>query len=216
MQTLAKLALLGVISLSENTQAFSVTRRLGNQEKLYIDLALDESESDSDDEHPKDKANVQTHKVMEDLDNFNGWEAHMDEFPGTVNEHGSWFEPYTRQVPERFEGEAAEVEVPVDKFTQNMIKNYAIEAVDKDEYKKRDPQRTHRFYITKDAAKKVGYEILATHFGKQGADADKYMSWKFEEAWNHYDVLHEDRIDAIGSNVFFRYLCRPLGDLDLQ
>ena len=208
---LAVLALVGCLTLEQATQAFSIRERLENQDKLYV--AIQESESD---DAPIDAMHLQSQKVIEDLDNFNGWEAGMEDFPGTVNEHGAWFESYKRQVPERFEGEAAEVTVPVDKFTQNMIKNYAVEAVAKDEHKHKAPQRTHRFYIHHDAAKKVGLEILATHFGLKGVDAEKYMSQKFEDAWNYYDVLNEGRIDAVGSNNFFRFLCKPLGELDLQ
>ena len=43
----------------------------------------------------------------------------MEEFPGTVNDYGDWYNSYERQIPERFQGDAAdETYYPVDKFTQ--------------------------------------------------------------------------------------------------
>ena len=99
-----------------------------------------------------------------------------------------------------------------------MITNYAIEGVDKKKGKaKGDEMRTHKFYLEKDNAKKIAVEILGTHFGKSPADATAWLdAGNFEEAWNYWDVLGAGRVDANGSSVFFRYLTRKLGDLDLQ
>ena len=42
----------------------------------------------------------------------------MHEFPGTVNEHGNFMDPYNRVIPTRFVGDAADENAyPVDKFT---------------------------------------------------------------------------------------------------
>ena len=99
----------------------------------------------------------------------------MEDFPGTMNEHGEWFHPYKREVPEVFQGDMADQHYyPVDKFTQSILTNYATEGVDKD--KDDNPVRTHKFYLSKDSAKKAAYEILDTHFEKRGADADAYLA----------------------------------------
>ena len=217
MKNIAALALLGLITFDQAKAAhFEVTDSLSSQEKLY--MAMNE-ESDSDDSDPDDDSDIQVGKVIEDSDSFNGWHAHMEEFPGTVNEYGSWIEPYKREVPERFAQDAAENDYyPVDKFTQNMIKNHAIEGVKKDKNKlnHQDPERTHRFYLTKDAARRTAVEILGTHFGMQGAEANDYLASHFEDAWNYYDVNSEGRLDAVGSSSFFRFLTKRLGELDLQ
>ena len=162
---------------------------------------------------------VQTKDIIESLPSFKGWEPHMEEFPGTVNEHGNFINGYKRQVPERFQGDAADEGItPVDKFTQNIITNYAVEVVDKDKYNKRPPLRTHKFVLTKDAAKKVALEVLATHFGLKGKAATDFLNFqgRFEESWKYWDVLDDGAIDAVGSNRFFRHLTKSLGDVDLQ
>jgi len=42
---------------------------------------------------------LQTEKVLEKKDGFDGWNATMHEFPGTVNEYGNFKDAYERQVP---------------------------------------------------------------------------------------------------------------------
>ena len=83
--------------------------------------------SESDDE----PSFLQTRKIVEsNEDKFKGWGAHMEGFPGTQNEFGNWFDPYNRVMPKRFVGDSAEDNYyPIDKFTQNMLTKYAVEAV---------------------------------------------------------------------------------------
>ena len=40
--------------------------------------------------------------MIEKSDDFNGWGANMEDFPGTMNEQGEWFHPYKREIPETF------------------------------------------------------------------------------------------------------------------
>lgn len=139
----------------------------------------------------------------------------MHKFPGTVNEFGNFVDPYERTLPERFEGDSALDSYPVDKFTQNMIENYAIEGISGQKVK--DPKPTGMYYMKKDAAKEVAKEILATHYGLSGADADAYLASHYDDAWNYYDVNKEGKLDAVGmTQSLFRFLCKPLGDLNLQ
>ena len=74
-------------------------------------------------------------KIVEKLDGFDGWGAHMHDFPGTVNQMGEWFNGYKREVPLPFKdhatGDAHPQAIAVDKFTQNMLKNYAVEGIQK-------------------------------------------------------------------------------------
>ena len=72
-----------------------------------------------------------TQDVLEHKDYFNGWKPWMEDFPGTVNNNGNFKQPYTRNIPVNFVGDAADDLPVVDKYTQNVIKNVAIEGVDK-------------------------------------------------------------------------------------
>ena len=139
----------------------------------------------------------------------------MEEFPGTVNSNGNFIEGYERQVPTVFTGDSADDGYySTDKFTQNMIKNHAIEGVSKGKHQ--EPTRTHKFYLTPDSAKSAATEILATHFGMNAAESSAYLAQNFDSVWNYYDVNQEGRIDVVGSSTFMRRLTHKLGDLDLQ
>jgi hypothetical protein len=55
-------------------------------------------------------------------------------------------DPYSREIPERFVGDAAQEDVvPVDKFTQNLISKFAQEGTTGGDHPKPDGH----FYITK-------------------------------------------------------------------
>lgn len=146
------------------------------------------------------------------MDNFTGWEPSHHDLPGTQNEFGDWIQPYSRKIPERFEDPAAD-SYPVDKFTQNMLKNYAVEGIDN---KDKDPRPNGRFYLTKANARRAAAEVVCTHFAQCGADGENYLKLHYDDAWNYYDVNRDGRIDAVGVSQFFRYLTRPLGAIDLQ
>jgi len=205
MKTIAALALVGAVSSYD-------LQRLDNQNKLYANMAL------------FDETLIQTSKVLETTSGSNvhaGWEASMHEFPGTQNDYGDWIQPYERVLPERFQGDAAQEDVvPVDKFTQNLIENYATEGTTGGSKEgKKDPKPTGHFYISKAQAHTVAEEILCTHFKKCGAEATTWLDdpalHRWEHAWEYFDVLKAGKVDAVGSPTLFRYLTQDLGWLDL-
>ena len=144
----------------------------------------------------------------------------MHEFPGTVNEHGDFMSPYNRVIPERFQDNSAIAGVgSIDLFTENILKNYAIESKDDDH------KPTGQFWITKDQGLKLAQETLCTHFKKCGDEGLKWLQAqdgsltepRYDAAWTYYDVNNAGRIDAVGqSGSMLRHLFRPLGWLDIQ
>ena len=205
MKTIAALALVGAVSSYD-------LQRMNNQNKLYAEMAL------------QDDTFLQTEKVLETTAGSNvhgGWEADMHEFPGTQNDYGDYIQPYERVLPERFVGDAAQEDVvPVDKFTQNLIENYALEGTTGGTKEgKKDPHPNGHFYITKAKAHKIAEEILCTHFKKCGADATNWLDDpalnRWEHTWEYWDVLKAGKVDAVGSPTMFRYLTQDLGWLDL-
>lgn len=132
-----------IIAFVGAAAAVSVAQK-SNQEKLY------------------DSMFVQTEKIVEKLPNWEGWHATFDKFPGTVNQHGNFVDGYTRVIPDPFVGDAAETDYyPVDTFTQNILKKYAIEGLTD---KKTHPKPTGSFYLTKDSARQASVEVICTHF----------------------------------------------------
>ena len=205
MKTTATLALVGAVS-SYNLH------RLSNQDRLYADMAMFDDEL------------IQTGKILEKTagsSTHEGWGPGMHEFPGTQNEYGDWMQPYERVLPERFQGDAAQEDVvPVDKFTQNLIENYATEGTTgATKEGKGDPKPNGHFYISKAQAHHIAEEVLCTHFKKCGADATTWLDdpamHRYEHAWEYYDVLKAGKLDAVGSSQFFRYLTQALGWLDI-
>jgi hypothetical protein len=153
-------------------------------------------------------------RITEVMQGWEGYHPKMHEFPGTVNMYGNFMDAYERTLPERFTGDSADTTYPVDKFTQNMIENYALEGVDG--MKVKNPKPNGLYYMKKATAREVAAEIIGTHFGLKGADAEKFLNEKFDAAFDYYDVNKEGRIDAIGMSAqMFRFLCKPLGELDL-
>ena len=144
---------------------------------------------------------------------FTGWAPHLDGVPGTQNDLGDFFQPYARAIPERFTGDVAIDSYPVDKFTQNMLTKYAVEGMD--DKGKDGVKPSGKFYLTNAAARKAATEVLGTHFGLKGEDAEKFLTLRYDDAWNYYDVNKAGKIDAVGVSQFFRYLTRPLGMIDL-
>ena len=156
-----------------------------------------------------------TDKILENADSWDGWRPHMHEFPGTVNQNGNFMDAYERKIPSHFQGDAADQDYyPVDRFTRNILDNYAIEGVSGK--KQKNPKPTGSFYLTKNGARRAAVEVLCTHFKKCDKDADAYLDYYYDDAWNYFDVNRVGRIDAIGVSTFFRFLCKPLGNVDLQ
>lgn len=154
-------------------------------------------------------------RIVEVMQGWEGYKPLYHEFPGTVNDFGNFMDPYERVLPERFVGDSADTSYPVDKFTQNLIENYALEGVDG--MKVKNPKPNGLYYLKKDTARLIGKEILGTHFGLHGAEAEKFLNDKFDAAFDYYDVNKEGKIDAIGMSAqMFRFMCKPLGELDLQ
>lgn len=190
MKTIAVIALLGSASAVELKT---------NQDKLF-DQMLIQTESS---------------KIIENADTWAGWHPHMDKFPGTVNQNGNFMDGYERAIPDPFVGDSADTGYyPVDTFTQRMLEKYAVEGVTGQ--KQKDASPTGSFYLTKNTARKAAEEVVCTHFKKCGAEAEKFLAFYYEDAWNYYDVNRVGRIDAIGVSQFFRHLTLPLGTIDLQ
>jgi hypothetical protein len=152
-----------------------------------------------------------------------GWEPKMDEFPGTVNEHGNFMDAYTRVIPDRFVGDAAMEEVPpVDKFTQNLITNYATEGFDDGSkvVSEKHPKPTGAFYINKANGLKIAKEVACTHFKLCGAEGDAWLTSpdlnRYDAAFKYFDVNNTGMVDAVGVGTLFRFLFKPLGWVDLQ
>ena len=152
---------------------------------------------------------TESQDVLEHKGYFDGWHASMEDFPGTINNNGAFKQAYNRNIPGVFAADAAESNYyPVDQYTQKLITNDAIEGVDKKKCKgtvaqcftKGEEMRTNKFFLTKADAKVKAVEILGTHFGMSGAEANTWLdAGNFEDAWNYWDVLGAGKVDAVGS-----------------
>jgi len=69
-----------------------------------------------------------------------------------------------------------------------------IESIDG---KGENPKPSGKFYLSKDNARKAAVEVLSTHFGLKGAEGEKFLGLRYEDAWNYYDVNKTGMIDAV-------------------
>ena len=150
---------------------------------------------------------MRSHRVEELGNTFGGFPASDHGFIGNNHNDGQWKDPYSRLVPEHFDNEEGQ---HVDSFTRNVIKNYATEGVTKQGL----PSRY--FFITKDQTKTISDEVIKTHLGYNDAKTKEFISKKFEDMWDYYDVNKEGTIDANWAATFMRALCKPVKDIDLQ
>merc|ERR1711935_15615 len=100
------LSALGLITINKEVAGYNLVERKNNQDKLYLQMAEEDDQSESDEE--LDSNLVQTGKILEKAQNWGGWSPKMDEFPGTQDEYGNWVDPYKREAPAIFTGDAAD------------------------------------------------------------------------------------------------------------
>ena len=87
-----------------------------------------------------------------------------------------------------------------------MIKDYALEVADK------EGMKTGKFIVNKDNTRLAAIEVLETHLGLKGPDAEEHLRKYFDEVWNHFDVNKVGSLEAVELNHFMRDLCRPIRD----
>ena len=98
------------------------------------------------------------------------------------------------------------------------MKDYATEGVTK------EGKPDGHFFVTKDQAKDLSFEVVETHLGydeKKAKDyvekkAKDYVEKNFGPAWEHYDVNEEGTIDALWLSTLMRFMTKPVKDIDLQ
>ena len=120
------------------------------------------------------------------MDNFHGYQPWYSGFEGNNHNGGEWRDAYERVVPEHFTGDV------YDTFTAKMIKDFAVEQKDKDTHKPNG-----KFFLTKANAKAASYEVLETHLGLKGGDADAHLKKYFEPVFSHMDVNDTGMLEAI-------------------
>jgi len=88
-----------------------------------------------------------------------------------------------------------------DQFMNSMITKYAYEAA------KPTGEPTGDFLFKYQNAKMAAYEIIDTHLGLKGKDAEDYLAKYFDKTWEHFDTAGDGKIEAARMSGFFRFLC---------
>ena len=131
--------------------------------------------------------------VWDDDNPHPGYEAGHDDFEGKEG-----LGEYDRdpRIPERFGGPDS----GDDMFMWSMITNYALELASP------DGKPTGQFVFKPQHAKMAAYEILDTHMGLKGKDAEDYLAKYFDKTFAHFDTANYGYIEADRMPGFFRYL----------
>ena len=131
--------------------------------------------------------------------------------PGTQFIDGK---PYTRKIPDHFSpGSIYEQmydhnRVPHDALMYTLISKYAKEGKDA------DGKPNGLFYVDKENAKKFSTPLVEKYLKLTGEKLTEYMTYKFEEKFNYYDVLAQGYIPAEQMGRLVKELCQD-NTLDL-
>ena len=120
-----------------------------------------------------------------------GFQAGHDDFEGLEG-----LGKYDRQIPENVGGPDS----GDDMFMWSMINNYALELATP------DGKPTGQFVFKPPQAKMAAYEILDTHLGLKGKDAEDYLDKYFDKSFKHFDTANYGYIEADRMSSFYRYL----------
>ena len=196
MKSFAILALHGVnaVQLSRPSDSVFIQKTDGTVTEVVFAQFVDEA-----DEIMKNSELVQMRKVDESKPDFHGYQPWYSGFEGNNHNNGEWRDAYERVVPERFTGDTA------DTFTAKIIKEYATEGKDEDTHKPNG-----HFTVTKDQTRQAAVEVLGTHLGLKGDDAESHLKKYFDTVWDHFDVNSVGTLEAIEVNKFMRDLCKPV------
>ena len=138
---------------------------------------------------------LQDHPIATKWDKKNphpGYQANHDDFEGLEG-----YGKYDREVPDHFQGPGS----GDDQFMNSMITNYAVELATP------EGKPTGNFVLRYNNAKQAAYEVVGTHLGLKGKDAEDYISKYFDSTFKHFDTSGSGEIEAARMSGFFRYLC---------
>ena len=122
-----------------------------------------------------------------------GFETYQDGFEGIEG-----LGKYERVAPDNFQGPNS----GDDQFMHSTIMKYSREEATK------DGKPTGDFVLTKSHAKELATEVIGTHMGLKGKEADDYLKANFDETWNYYDTADHGKIEAQRMSPFMRHLCK--------
>ena len=105
---------------------------------------------------------------------------------------GHW--AYERVVPARFNEDSDDI------FMRSMIKNYALEA------KNKDGSPSGKFWVDEAGARAAAAEVLATNAKMASGKISGYLNTYFSKAWGHFDVNRTGKIEVIKMPQFMRFL----------
>ena len=105
---------------------------------------------------------------------------------------------YERVIPPRFTADSDDL------FMRSMLNTYAIEGA-KDKEDGGGPNGD--FFMPKATARAAAVEVLGTHKGLTGANAEAYLKTYFDKAWGHFDVNQTGSVAVYRMAELMRFLC---------
>ena len=194
MKSIALIALLGLVSYTDNVQAvqryYPGVTFVQNSEQSSSSSSSSDSDSDVGLE-----SEINAHPIATKWDKKHphpGYQANHDDFEGLEG-----FGKYDRQVPAHFDGPGS----GDDQFMNSMITKYAVEEATP------EGKPTGSFVFKYANAKQAAYEIVGTHLGLHGKEAEGYLAKYFDKTWKHFDAAGDGRIEAARMSGFYRFLC---------
>ena len=83
----------------------------------------------------------------------------------------------------------------------SMLTKYAVEE------STNEGKPTGRFFLRYENALQASYEIVGTHLGLHGKEAQNYLNEYFDKTWKHFDTAGDGKVEVARMSGFFRFLC---------
>ena len=161
-----------------------------------------ESESESDDDSSSD-VELNSDDSSDDVQYTQLNDAEIDHFVAGFDGAGAQG-GYERKVPERF------TKFADDQLMESLIQKYAIEM------KTAEGGPSGHFFLNREGASDVAYEVLANNFGYTGTKAKGFHDEHFGATWDHFDVNHDRLIEVERMPQFLRYFLGDALNIGLQ
>ena len=196
-------ALMGLVAV--NTESVQALDRVHYSQQHLAQHRAEESESESDSDSSSSDSEedlalqadiyAYNHPIATKWDKKNphpGYQANHDDFEGLEG-----YGKYDRQVPDHFSGPGS----GDDQFMNSMITNYAVEEATP------EGKPTGKFVFRRENARQAAIEIVGTHLGLHGKEAQAYLDEHFDKTFEHFDTAGDGKIEAARMSGFFRFLC---------
>ena len=192
MKYFAVLALFGLISAKDTSKTWELRSVLQHRDEAVLQKQFGDQSIERANSRPPMRSHVQMGSSSSSSSTSEDEDLQIGDF-GPKAGAG-----YERVIPPRFTADSDDL------FMRSMFETYAIEGA-KDKEDGGGPNGD--FFMPKSVARSAAVEVLGTHKGLTGANAEQYLATYWDKAWGHFDVNQTGSIAVYRMAELMRFLC---------